>query len=82
MHRLFLDLTDSVQLSEQELDQLRLVLLWDLRKAIDNDERIQALLEVNLELLSQICAYSQRRPDWPLISNAPEKSNSSSSSLL
>ena len=48
-------LAGSGELAEDELDQLSLALLGDLGKAVDDYERVEALLHAHVELLAQIC---------------------------
>jgi hypothetical protein len=54
VHAIILDAPHAVQLPQHELDELGLAVLGDNRQAVDDDERVETLIEAHLELFFDI----------------------------
>lgn len=54
MNKILLGRSNSVELAQQELDQLGLLFLGDLGQAINHNKGVVALLKLDLEFLTEI----------------------------
>jgi hypothetical protein len=54
VYAILFDLTHTVELAQHELDKLALAVLWHHRQSINHHERIEALVEADLELVFNI----------------------------